>query len=413
MNRKWVTLAVVTGAHACSAFSGLSVAPLSPFLLDALRMSRSQVGLLLPALYLGGVVMSLPAGWLVDRLGVRLTLVLGLGLTGVMVGVAAMTHGLAALLACLCVGGFGWSVLNPASGKAIVEAFPPRQRGMAMGIKQTGLTLGGVGASIALPPIALALGWRDALLVAAAASLACVAVVAIGLGKQTTGAVGATATQPRVTDLGQFFRRPGLVVLFVGGFLLSVVQASVLSYLVLYAKEALGYSVVAAAGLLALAQAGGTASRLAWGVLSDWLFGGRRRPGLVINALIGATSYTAFALSLVPPVLAPVLAVVAGAAAFGYMGLYLALVAEIGGARYAGLLTGVAVSFAWSGVLVGPPLFGLVLEATGSYALPWGLLTVVAIGVAAALHRLRPLVQRVPATPTAAAVGLTPSGVRE
>ncbi len=200
--------------------------------------------------------------------------------------------------------------------------------------------------------------------------------------------------RPRLADLSQFMRRRGLLVLFVCGFLLSVVQASVLSYLVLYAKESLGYTVVAAAGLLALAQAGGTVSRLAWGFVSDRFFGGRRRPGLVINALIGAASYVAFAFSLVPAVLAPVVAAVAGAAAFGYMGLYLALVAEVGGVRYAGLLTGVAVSFAWSGVLVGPPLFGIVLEATGSYGLPWAILTAVSVAVAAALHRLRPLVQR-------------------
>jgi sugar phosphate permease len=187
-------------------------------------------------------------------------------------------------------------------------------------------------------------------------------------------------------------------VLFASGFLLSVLQAAVLSYMVLYAKESLDYSAVAAAGLLAIAQAGGTVSRLLWGFVSDWFFGGRRRPGLVINALVGAASYLALALSAVPAALAPVLAAVAGAAAFGYMGLYLALVAEVGGVRYAGLLTGVAVTFAWSGVLVGPPVFGLVLEASGTYQLPWLLLAVVAVGVAIALHRLQPLVQRTPAT---------------
>ena len=71
--------------------------------------------------------------------------------------------------------------------------------------------------------------------------------------------------------------------------------------------------------------------------------------------------------------------------------------AEIGGARYAGLLTGVAVAFAWSGVLVGPPVFGLLLQWTGSYAYPWLALSVVAVVVAATLPWLKPLVQREPA----------------
>lgn len=95
-----------------------------------------------------------------------------------------------------------------------------------------------------------------------------------------------------------------------------------------------------------------------------------------------------------PTALAAPLAVIAGAGAFGWVGLHLILVAEVGGPKHAGLLTGVAVTFSWSGVLVGPPIFGLALEATGSYRLSWLLLSAYALLAAAALSRLRPLVQR-------------------
>jgi hypothetical protein len=57
----------------------------------------------------------------------------------------------------------------------------------------------------------------------------------------------------------------------------------------------------------------------------------------------------------------------------------------------------VAVAFAWSGVLVGPPLFGLMLGATGSYAWPWLTLSLIAALVAITLPQLKPLVQREPA----------------
>jgi sugar phosphate permease len=192
-----------------------------------------------------------------------------------------------------------------------------------------------------------------------------------------------------------FFRRPGVVIVFGSGFALSIAQSSVLAYLALYAKETFLVTAVAAGQFLALAQVGGTASRLAWGAVSDRFFGGRRRPGVMINALIGAVAYTLFALgeTLPSPLIVP-LAVVAGAAAFGWVGLYFALVAEIGGARYAGLLTGVAVAFSWSGVLVGPPVFGVVLQATGSYTAPWLILAGIGVAVAVTLPRPRPLVQR-------------------
>ncbi|HEU4368232.1 MAG TPA: MFS transporter [Methylomirabilota bacterium] len=391
----WTMLALVTLAHAFGALSVLSVAPLAPFLLESLGLTRAQVGLFLPAVYLGGVLMALPSGWLTDRLGVRTTLGLGQLVIGGGVMLAAAGGGLASCLACLVLAGFGFSVLNPSTGRAVVEWFPPRQRGVAMGIKQTGLTLGGLLGALTLPPLALAYGWRRALFAAGALSLVSAAVVVLAYRAPPDLAPAAPAQRPRFSELGVFLRRPGVLVVLGSGLALSVAQSSVLAYLALYARDTFAVSAVAAGQFLALAQVGGTGSRLAWGAISDRMFGSRRRPGVVVNALLGAAAYAAFALGAwLPPPVAVVLAVIAGAGAFGWVGLYLALVAEIGGARSAGLLTGAAVVFAWSGVLIGPPLFGLVLAATGAYTVPWLLLAAIGIGVALALPRPQPLVQR-------------------
>jgi MFS family permease len=395
---RWLVLSLVTLAHGFGALSVLSVAPLSPFLLDALELTRGQVGLFLPAVYLGGVLMSLPAGWLTDRLGVRVTLGGGLLVIGALVVAAAFAHRLPTLLGALVAAGFGFSVLNPSSGKAVIEWFPPRGRGLAMGIKQTGLTLGGLTAALTLPPLAQALDWRRALATAGALSIAAAVLVLAVYRTPRSSTEARPASWPRLAEVGIFMRRPGVIVVFVSGLALSMAQSSVLAYLALYAKETFALSAVAAGQVLALAQLGGTASRLAWGAISDRFFGGRRRPGVVVSALIGAAAYGLFALGATLPAAAAIpLAVLAGAGAFGWVGLYFALVAEIGGARYAGLLTGVAVAFAWSGVLVGPPVFGLLLEATGSYACPWLTLAAIAVLVAVTLPQLRPLVQREPA----------------
>src|SRR4029434_9234483 len=134
---RWGLLALVTGAHTLGAVSVLAVAPLAPLLLEDLHLTRAQVGLFLPAIYLGGVVMSLPAGWLTDRFGARLTLSAGQCVTGALVALAAC------------------AVVSPATARALLERFPARERGFAMGIKQTGLTLGGIAASLTLPAVAL------------------------------------------------------------------------------------------------------------------------------------------------------------------------------------------------------------------------------------------------------------------
>src|SRR5437879_1743303 len=294
---RWPILALVTLAHALGALTALAVAPLAPFLLESLELSRVQVGLFLPAVYLGGVLMALPAGWFTDRLGVRLTFGLGQLLVGAMITLAAWSPSYGLLLFLLVLGGF--------------------------------------------------------------------------------------------------LRRRPILVAFGCGLALSIAQSSLLAYLVLYAKDSFDVSAVRAAQFLAIAQVGGTVSRVLWGVVSDRSFGGRRRPGVVASAAIGAVSYATLALgSMLPEWLVYPLAFVAGAGAFGWVGLYFALVAEIGGPRHAGLLTGVATACSWSGTLIGPPIFGLVLEATGDYTVPWLILAMVALAVVITLPRLSPLVQR-------------------
>jgi MFS family permease len=134
MASRWPILALVTVAHALGALTALAVAPLAPFLLESLALSRVQAGLFLPAVYLGGVLMALPAGWFTDRLGVRFTFALGQLVVGSMIALAAWSPDYGLLLVLLVLGGFGFSVLNPATGRAVVEWFPPRERGIAMGV---------------------------------------------------------------------------------------------------------------------------------------------------------------------------------------------------------------------------------------------------------------------------------------
>jgi len=392
----WAMLALITFAHALGSFSALAVAPLAPFLVDALQLTRGQVGLFLPAAYLGGVVMSLPAGWLTDRIGVRASLASGLALIGATVALAARAESLGGVLGCLLIGGFGFSVLNPATGKAVLDWFPPRRRGVAMGIKQTGLTLGGIAGALVLPPIAAATDWRHALATAGLTSVACALVVAVGYRRPAPATPTTSTLDPgRVREALGFLRRPGVVVVMLCGLALSMTQSSLLSYLTLYGREALDLSAVQAGRLLAVAQIGGAASRFVWGFVSDRFFQSRRRPGIVISATLAVAAFTLLALgSHLPTALVVLLALAAGAAAFGWVGLYLTLVAELGGARYAGLLTGLAVVFSWSGVLVGPPLFGALLQITGRWETAWLVFAVIALAVALVLPRPRPLVQR-------------------
>lgn len=375
----------------------LGISPLSPSLVEGLGLTRFQVAFIVPSIYLAGLLFSLPGGRLADRLGVRPAFLGGLALGAAGLLAAALAPGFLTFLACLFVAGAGWSVVNPTLGKAIMDVFPVRERGIAMGVKQMGLTLGGLVSALVLPAIAAGLGWRYAV-------GACSVVVAlpVALGWRPLGAFrpGAREADPAVAAGASgsswwWARRPALVVFFATGFVLGMVQAAVLSYLPLFTIQALGFDKIGAGLLVAASQAGGAVSRLVLGAASDRWFTGRRSMWLAFTGAVGAVIFTVYALwAAASPLTAAVLAFATGVGAYGWVGIFFVISAEAGGPRQAGLLSGVAFAAIVLGLLVGPPVFGLLLEASNSYAVAWAvfaalsaLVAVVSLVAGAAIDR--------------------------
>lgn len=372
-------LALLTVAYGLGAFGMLGVSPLTPSLVEGFRLSRFDVAFIVPCVYLPGLFFSLPAGHLADRLGVRPTFLGGLALAATGLALAAATPGFGLFLACLIVAGTGWSVVNPVLGKAIVDLFPVRERGIAMGIKQMGLTVGGVISALVLPPIAAWLGWRAAvatcaLVIAAPALSSWWPLAPLAASRSAAGpAAGAD------DDAWFWVRRPALLVFFATGIALGMLQSAVLAYLPLYGVQALGWGAVAAGALVAVAQAGGAVARLALGAASDRWLGGRRTPWLVLSSVLGAMVFGVYALAPVrAPLAAFTLAFVAGIGAHGWVGVYFIASAEAGGPRRSGLLSGVAFGVIVLGLLTGAPLFGAVLVSRDSYGAAWAVFAALA-----------------------------------
>jgi len=383
----WPLLAVLTAAYGAGAFGILGVSPLSPFLLTAFQLTRVEVGLLLPAVYASGLLFSLPAGRMADRLGVRACLLGGLALAGAMLVLAASASSFPALLGCLMGAGIGWSIVNPALGKAIIDLFPTSQRGVAMGIKQMGLTLGGVASALALPPLGAALGWRAAMVVGAAVVTAPVALAWRALAGRGAGPAELPGGRgPSAESAWWWARRPALLVFFGAGLGLGMAQSALLGFLPLFATQRLGVSAVGAGALLAAAQAGGALARVGLGMASDRWFGGRRTPWLVVTAALAAASFGIFA-RMAPgsAALAAAVSFWAGVGSFGWVGLFLVIAAEVGGRAQAGLLTGVAMASILGGILVGAPLFGALLDGTDSYSVAWAAFALLSVAAAVAL----------------------------
>ncbi|HEY7676314.1 MAG TPA: MFS transporter [Candidatus Methylomirabilis sp.] len=390
--RRYAMLGLLAGAQMAASFGTIGLPSLAPLLREDLGLSVAQAGSVLSAFYLGRFIVSLPAGWLTDRLGARTTWLAGQGLTAAFLLVTARTGTFLSLLLALAGVGLGFGSANPPSQRAVMEWFPRASRATAVGIRQTGAPLGGALGALILPSLALASGWRAAVATAGALMLAMFVVSALGYRRPRRSALAADETQAQASPADAPAARTarGLVALMacITG-LFSCVQLSWTSYLTLYLHDALGYSVRAAGAVLAQGNIGGIAGTILLGLLSDRAFGGRRKPVLIGCAVVVAGLLVVQARGAALPgwvLLAVVLAL--GGLAIGWDGVHFALLGELAPRGRTGLALGVGHLGSTSGAVLGPPLFGAILAWTGSFTAAWLFAAGVSLANAAALNLL-------------------------
>ena len=370
---RWGILALIMAAQTMANVGTLGLPSIAPLIRNDLGLSMAQAGSFLSAYYIGPSLMSLPAGWMADRWGVLTVMVLGQVVIAAGLYTVAGTGSFPVLMLIMVCAGAGYGMLNPTTAKAVMAWFPRRQRATVVGLKQVGLPLGGaVGASI-MPPLALWFGWRAAValpasLIAGLAALTWLfyrdppAVVA------DTGAAQVEATRLRsVLGNRDLWLVAGATLVFAG------MQTVWMSFLVLYLTEVVRLSLVHAGRYLVMAQITGMAGRVIFGMLSDRLFGGRRRIVLVI-AGAGSTVCSLVMAGTGPGTAAWVLAPLALAFGFfgiGWNGVQHTLMAELVGPRGAGTAVGLGLAISSFGVTICPPIFGLAAERLGGFGVPW------------------------------------------
>ena len=264
--------------------------------------------------------------------------------------------------------GVGYGPMTPASSHLLIRQTPPARRALVFSIKQTGVPLGGVLAGLAVPPLAIPFGWRGAALAVAAVS-AVLAIVCEPLHKSLDDDADPTAAGGShiVAAVNMVLGEPVLRRLALASLSYSAMQLCVSAFVVNFLTGRAGMALVAAGVVMAVLQAAGIAGRILWGWTADRLLSARQALSL-LGLAIGASGAL---LALVGPgwplALVVIVAAALGAVALGWNGVFLAEVARLAPAGSAGMATGGALALTFVGALLGPPIFGAIIDATGSY----------------------------------------------
>jgi len=372
---RWTILALISVSHIIGAAAQYGINTLAPFYQEELGLSRAQVGLFFSSFYLAMTGASFGTGWLADRFGVRKTTMYGHLLVGICTIAAAFSPSFEFGCASFFLAGFGYSFLNPASTIGVMAWFHHDERATAMGAKQTGVPGGGVLAAILAPSMVLVIGWRGAL-----AALGIInflfGFLYAALWREPANDPSERAEPSGGSEIQKSLNVWGLLPISCATAIYLIGQMVLITYVPLYLKDAMDFSPYWASQALALTQAGAMVGRVGWGIASDRLFGGRRKIVLIIIGVLSALSIGALGFMGVGSsyfFLLPIL-FLAGVCIVGYQGVSYALIGEIAGKARTGAGLGMMITVNAGAATLGTPVFGYIVDRTGSYAIGWQVL---------------------------------------
>lgn len=386
----WLRLSVLTMSHAVGSLGMMSVLAVGPLVQRDLALTATEFGLLV-AVYGGSQALGSPvAGQIADRLGVGRTLALAMLVFTVSILVVARAPILAVALLGVTGLGFGYAFINPATARGIMDWAPAGRRATGMGIKQTGVPMGGLlGSGAAL--VAALIDWRLTLV-----CVACISLLAVlpCLNLSRFDREKAVAPRSFLSTWPRLLANRNLAALSLATAGLNMCQASFFGFLTLFAKDSIGFSAVAAGLCLGLSQTAAAVGRVLWGVVGDRFFTGRRKALYVYVAALSALLLAAF--SLVQPgwsSLLLLMVVLLGLTVGSYAAVVQTMVIESVPPQDAGAASGYFLCVISLGNMGGPLIFGVIVDHWQSYSIGWlllaavGLVSTIAIVTGVADHR--------------------------
>jgi MFS family permease len=191
-------------AHGISHFSQLVLAPLFPMLKESFGLNYTELGAVLTVFFVVSCMVQAASGFVVDKLGPRPVLFVGLGLLGLSAFGYAMAQNYWMLLGCAVVAGVGNGVFHPVDYTLFNRKVAPARLGHAYSVHGITGSLGWALAPAFVVPLALAFSWRVALMAAGTVALVVLAVLWMYRGALTLE--GTAAHKPKATQA-----KPGAV----------------------------------------------------------------------------------------------------------------------------------------------------------------------------------------------------------
>ncbi len=398
-SRRWWILGLGVAAQAASCMFVYGLAYLLPALRSAFGLSLGSASLLITCPMIGVVLALIAWGAAADRYGERMVIAAGLVVAAAALGAAATARGPVALGVLLAAAGLGGASVFAASGRLVLGWFGARERGLAMGIRQTAQPLGTMLAAAILPVVVTQVagtvpvapgGAGRAHARSAVTGVGAAFGVCAGLCLLTGLAIALFASDPprpprpaSAAPERSPYRVPVLWRIHGASTLLVVPQFVVTGFTLEYLVTQRGWTLLAASRVIAAANFAGALTRVGAGKWSD-LVNSRLRPmrqlAVAIAVVVGLAALGAWWRS--PLGVGALLA--ATALAVSTNGLAFTAVAEIAGMSWAGRALGVQNTAQNIAAAATPPVMAQLIQLAG-YPASFGITALFPVAAAVAI----------------------------
>lgn len=162
---RWVMIAMCFLANAINYVDRANLAIAAPAIRADLGLDAAAMGLVLSAFFWTYALFQMPAGWFIDKMGVRISLAVAVGWWSIFTMVTGLTRGVGQIVGSRLLLGVGEAAAIPSFAKVAFNWFPRKERGLACSIFDSGSR---VGSALSLPLVVWLIsvvGWRGSFIV--------------------------------------------------------------------------------------------------------------------------------------------------------------------------------------------------------------------------------------------------------
>lgn len=387
---KWVMLIVATIAQTTATLITYGVGVFALFWKEEYALTNTESGLLVSVVNVGPLFCMLFVGRLLDQYNEKILISISSFLLGSSLLLTNIVNGFNGLLFVLLLIGMFYSVSQPGGSKVILKWFRKENRGLAMGIRQAGIPIGGALAGVLIPFLTVQYNMTYAI-----NSIACICIMGGVLFfvfyKEPYVQEEARKGHNNISfwmELKVVICKKELYPIYITGICMISLQMVLVGHFMKFLAGEQSITSIVAGTVFSVMFFSGMIGRIALAAISDVLYKGNRRIPLFI-AVCASIGMILLLVMNIHTIMSGVLYSVSALLGFfsiGWFSLFIAEVAELASEESVGITVSVALTLNQIAIIVAPVLFGYIVDEKG-YAYAWLCIVVLLSISAVSLYR--------------------------